>query len=188
MTDLGLIRQALLNLLNELVDGSAAEAAWALNPEDPGLLKSLDKLSAEEASAVPLGGGGSVAAHVDHLRYGLELLNRWSGGEEDPFADADYSASWQRITVSETEWAGRRDALRREVYAWREAIQRPRIRATATEGEPEGKRSDSDERGPERELSDVELTGIVASVTHLAYHLGAIRQIHRSTRGPTARD
>jgi hypothetical protein len=28
------------------------------------------------------------------------------------------------------------------------------------------------------------LDGVVASIAHLAYHLGAIRQIHTSTRGP----
>ena len=37
-----------------------------------------------------------------------------------------------------------------------------------------------------RELTDVELTGLVASVAHVAYHLGAIRQIDRATRGPAA--
>jgi hypothetical protein len=30
----------------------------------------------------------------------------------------------------------------------------------------------------------VELTGLLASVAHLAYHLGAIRQIDKATRGP----
>jgi hypothetical protein len=29
---------------------------------------------------------------------------------------------------------------------------------------------------------------IAAHVDHLAYHLGAIRQIDRATRGPTAQD
>jgi hypothetical protein len=150
------------SLLSELLDGSAPQAAWMLNPNDPGILKSLDKLSAEKASASPAG-GASIAAHVDHLRYGLGLLNRWSRGEE-PFKDADYSASWTRTTVSEEEWALRREALRNEAYAWRETLKRP------------------------RRLNDFELTGVVASVAHLAYHLGAIRQIDRSIRGPSARD
>ena len=154
---------ALVSILNELIDGSAPGAAWVLNPGDRGLLNSLENLSAKEASATSPGGGASIAAHVDHLRYGLELLNRWSRGEE-PFADADYSASWRRRTVSETDWAARREALRREAYAWREAIQRP------------------------RDLSTFDLTGMVASIAHLAYHVGAIRQIDRSTRGPSARD
>jgi hypothetical protein len=153
----------LVQLLNELLDGSVTGAAWMLNPEDPGLLRSLAKLSAAEASAIPSAGGASVAAHVDHLRYGLSLLNRWSQGEQ-PFADADYSASWRRTAVSEPEWESLREALRREATAWREALQRPRA------------------------LSQFELTGVVASVAHLAYHLGAIRQLNRATRGPAARD
>ena len=35
-----------------------------------------------------------------------------------------------------------------------------------------------------REVSEVELSGMVASLAHLAYHLGAIRQIDRQARGP----
>jgi hypothetical protein len=35
-----------------------------------------------------------------------------------------------------------------------------------------------------RELTDAELTGIVASVVHLAYHVGAMRQMDRSMQGP----
>jgi hypothetical protein len=157
------IRGAVSTLLRELLDGAGAEACWALNPKDPGLLRSLDKLSAAAASAVQPGGGASIASHVDHLRYGLGVMNRWSEGE-NPFADADYSASWRRPAVSEAEWAQLRDQLRTEAQRWLDAVRRP------------------------RDLSDVELTGVVASAVHLAYHVGAIRQIDRSTRGPAATD
>lgn len=155
--------RALLTILNELVDGSAEQAAWLLNPQDPGLLRSLDTLSAAQASAVPSSGGASIAAHVDHLRYGLELLNRWSRGEE-PFADADYSASWRRVSVTDAEWESRRQDLARETYAWQSALRQP------------------------RERDETALTGVIASIVHLGYHLGAIRQIDRSMRGPAARD
>ena len=100
------IVSALWAVLSELVDGAEADVAWVLNPGDPGLLKSLDNLSAEQASAITTG-GASIAAHVEHLRYGLELLNRWSRGGE-PFSDADYAASWRLTAVSETEWASKR--------------------------------------------------------------------------------
>lgn len=154
----------LQTLLNELIDGPAPEASWVLNPGDGGLLRSLDRLSAEQASRIAVGGGSSVAAHVDHLRYGLSLLNRWSKGDHSAFTDADYSASWRRTSVSEEEWAARREALRAELSTWREALARP------------------------RDLSSFERTGVLASVVHLAYHLGAIRQIDRSLRGPSAQD
>jgi hypothetical protein len=35
-------------------------------------------------------------------------------------------------------------------------------------------------------MSTLELNGVIASVAHLAYHLGAIRQIDRTIRGPEA--
>jgi hypothetical protein len=154
---------ALVTILNELIDGAAPNAGWLLNATDAGLLRSLDKLSAEQASAIPPNGGASIAAHVDHVRYGLQLLNRWSQGEE-PFTDADWALSWSRTTVSGEEWIARREALRREAYAWREALKRP------------------------RDMSDFELTGVFGSVAHLAYHLGAMRQISRSIRGPLERE
>jgi hypothetical protein len=163
VSELDVVCKAFSNVLDELIDGAAADAGWVLNPGDAGIFGSLEKLSAEHASAVPPGGGASVAAHVDHLRYGLHLLNRWSQGE-DPFKDADYSASWRRITVSKDEWTSRREQLRREAYAWRAALQHP------------------------PGATDIDLTIIVASIAHFAYHLGAIRQIDRSSRGPSARD
>jgi DinB superfamily len=157
------LRAALVTLLDELIDGAAKDTAWVLNPRDPGLLASLDGLSAAQASAAPAAGGASIAAHVDHLRYGFELLNRWHRGE-DPFADANHSASWSRGMVSEVEWTSRREALRQQASAWREAIHHL---------------DERDERDP---------TAVISSVVHLAYHFGAIRQIDRSTRGPSARD
>ncbi len=164
MSDSGsIVHRAISTLLSELIHGADRESAWVLNPEDPGLLRSLDKLSAEAASARAPNGGSSIAAHVDHLRYGLELLNRWSRGE-NPFADADYAASWRRVAVADEEWAELRGRLRSEADHWLEAARQP------------------------RDVSEFELTGVVASAAHLAYHLGAIRQVDRSTRGPEARD
>lgn len=157
------LRASLSTLWRELADGAGADAGWVLNSGDRGLLRSLENLSAKDASARPANGGASIAAHVDHLRYGLSLLNRWSRGD-DPFKDADYSASWQRSNVSDDEWSALRERLRAEVRSWDEALQRP------------------------GELSDDKLTGAIASIVHLAYHVGAIRQIDRAARGPSARD
>ena len=35
-----------------------------------------------------------------------------------------------------------------------------------------------------RDVDEIELNGLVGSIAHLAYHLGAIRQINQSARGP----
>ena len=59
----------------ELVNGAPKDGAYMLNGGDVGLLGSLDKLSAQAASALTPT-GSSIAAHVDHLRYGLSLMNR----------------------------------------------------------------------------------------------------------------
>ena len=38
--------------------------------------------------------------------------------------------------------------------------------------------------GTPRELNEADLTIAFAGVAHLAYHLGAIRQMNEQTRGP----
>jgi hypothetical protein len=154
------VHDALSTLLAELFDGAAEDSGWVLNPKDPGLLRSLARLSAEDASAIPAGGQSSIAAHVDHLRYGLSLLNRWNQGEENPFADANWSQSWKRVHVSEPQWSSLRADLQSEARRWQTAVAKP------------------------REFTDDELKGYLASAAHLAYHLGAIRQMNAAARGP----
>jgi hypothetical protein len=39
-----------------------------------------------------------------------------------------------------------------------------------------------------REVNAMELNGMVGSIAHLAYHLGAIRQINRAARGPAEQE
>jgi hypothetical protein len=152
---------SLETLFRELIDGPDATAAWMLNGEDVGLLRSLDKLTASAASAAPAG-GASIAAHVDHVRYGLSLMNRWSHGEPDPWSTADWTASWNRSVVNDEEWAALRQTLGAEARSWLDTLRAP------------------------RDYSEIELNGVIASVAHLAYHFGAIRQIDRSIRGPLA--
>jgi hypothetical protein len=149
-------------LFSELVEGTPKGASYMLNGGDPGLLRSLDRLSAEAASATTEG-GASIAANVEHVRYGLSLMNRWAAGE-NPFTDADWSAAWRTTTVSDAEWEQLRAGLRDQAHRWREALRTP------------------------RDVGKVELNGIIGSIAHLAYHLGAIRQIDRAARGPAAND
>jgi hypothetical protein len=145
-------------LLVELIDGPSKDGGYILNPGDPGLLRSLEKVSAADASArTPT--GSSIAAHVDHVRYGFSLMNRWAQGE-NPFGGADWNDSWRKTTVSDAEWRQRIADLRAEATRWLAVVREP------------------------REINEVELNGMIGSIAHLAYHLGAIRQINRSARGP----
>src|SRR5262245_3491065 len=155
----GEMANALAALFAELIDGTPASGGFMLNPGDQGLLRSLDKLSATDASA-PTPTGGSIAAHVDHLRYGFALMNRWSKGE-NPFKDADWGASWRKRAVSDAEWRQLRADLRAEASSWLHALRTP------------------------REVGDAEIKGVIGSIAHLAYHLGAIRQMNRAAHGPS---
>lgn len=155
----GTLVAPLTTLFSELVDGAPHGGAYVLNGGDPGLLGSLDRLSAKEASSAAHG-GATIAAHVDHVRYGISLMNRWSEGEPNPFADADWAAAWRRTTVTEAEWKSLRALLADEAHRWLAALRTP------------------------REVDDRELNGLLGSIAHLAYHLGAIRQIEARARGP----
>lgn len=152
--------RSLPSLFSELVFGSSNSSAFVLNQGDRGLLASIDGISADEASRVR-DGGGSAAAHVRHLTYGLSLLNRWTANE-NPFQDADWSAAWRQNVVTDAEWTALRSSLRHACEQWRETL-----------------RSD-------RRVSGPELDGVIASIVHLAYHFGAMRQIAPALRGPRA--
>jgi len=161
MTDTdALALRSLERLLSELLDGPPPEEAFVLNAGDRGLLASLDRLSSDAASAhAP--GRSSVAAHVDHLHYGFGLLNRWAQGE-DPWGDADWAASWQRQEVGAEQWRELRAAFAKEAKAWRGVLKTPRAWDAQA------------------------MTIALANTVHLAYHLGAIRQIDQGTAGPPA--
>jgi hypothetical protein len=62
--------------------------------------------------------------------------------------------------VDDGEWAGIRQGLRGEVERWLRALSSP------------------------RQVTPLELNGMAGSIAHLAYHLGAIRQIAAAARGP----
>jgi hypothetical protein len=155
------IRTALHALLGELLDGPPPGFGHFLNPGDEGLLRSLARLSAADASARP-GGRSSVAAHVHHLRYGLELLNREARG--DAIGETHYTASWTHQEVTDAEWRDLRETLGRQARDWMSAI---------------GERDDWDAAS---------LHNVAGSLAHLAYHLGAIRQLTQAAAGPKAAD
>src|SRR5947208_8530015 len=97
-------QRALSNMLTEIFAGPPGEEAYVLNPGDPGLLRQLDSIDATAASSQQIIGTTTIASHVDHLHYGLDMLNRWVSGDENPWAGTDPNASWQRTNVTEERW------------------------------------------------------------------------------------
>ena len=90
----------------------------------------------------------------------LSLMNRWARDGGNPFADAKWDEAWQTSGVDTAQWEEIRTGLRDEAHRWLAAL------------------------GSPRDVTVPELSGVIGSIAHLAYHLGAIRQIDKSARGP----
>lgn len=105
------LQRSLPALFDELVHGAAGHGGVMLNGGDRGLLASLDRLTAEQASTVS--GASSIAANCE---------------------------TWLARLTSD------------------------------------------------RPVEGIELNGVIGSIAHLAYHLGAIRQMHPLAKGPSAND
>ena len=154
------LNPVLTRLFSELVSGPDKQTGgFVLNTGDAGLMRSLDKLSAADASR-SVNDGATIAAHGQHLRYGLSLMNRWAAEGGNPFADAKWDEAWKVSGVDAAAWQEIRGGLADEARRWTQALSSP------------------------REVTDIELSGIIGSIAHLAYHLGAIRQIDKQARGP----
>ena len=152
--------RTLSHLFSELVDGvTSSRGGFMLNTGDAGMLASLDKLSADDASR-SANGGATIAAHAQHVRYGLSLMNQWAADGGNPFANAKWDEAWKIARVDASQWDEIRQGLRAETERWLTVLKTP------------------------REVAGIEFTGLVSSIAHLAYHLGAIRQIDKSARGP----
>lgn len=145
-------------LLDETFAGPPGRSSWYTESHPgAGLFGTLDAVPAGVASTPPGPGRATIAAHVEHLRFSLDLANRALRGE-DPYPTADWKASWAVQQVDDAAWQRLRASLRDEYLALREALQSP------------GAWAEDDEA----------LTGVLAAICHGAYHLGAIRQMIRS--------
>lgn len=153
-----IFQRAVSKLLVEVFNGPPGDEAYILNPGDPGLHRQLETISAATASEQPIPGKPSIASHVDHVHYGLSLLTRWLAGEENPWADADWNASWRRNVVTDDQWGILRQNLREKADTWQNAVSR------------------------RTEWDDLNAAGALSTIAHTAYHLGSIRQILAAAR------
>ncbi len=145
------VLRAVMPILAEAYAGPADPRStnFLNNEPDCGVFGTLDRLSAAEASMPPAPGRPTVAAHAEHLRFSLDVSNRWLRGDH---TKADWSASWGVHAVDEAEWLRLRELLRDEYAQFLELI---------------------DDRP---EIDEELLAGMVGTVAHAAYHLGALRQ------------
>jgi hypothetical protein len=148
-----IFQRALSKMLTEIFDGPPGQEAFVLNPGDPGLLRQLDAIDATAASKRPMPGKTTIAAHADHVLFGLAILNRWMAGEANPWDGADWNGSWQRTTVTDDQWRTLRDGLRREAEKWQKVV------------------------AGRTNWDDMAASAALSTAAHTAYHFGAIRQI-----------
>lgn len=160
MTDARELASIFESLWVELIDGPSDPAGpFMLNSGDIGLLRSLDAVSADHASRTS-NEGATIAAHAQHVRLGLSLMNRWASEGLNPFADPTWDDAWKIGAVDSAEWEEIKTGLNEQANRWLGVLKSP------------------------GDVATVELTGMIASSAHVACHLGAIRQIAKETRGP----
>jgi hypothetical protein len=145
--------RALTTLLRETLLRADQKYAYLLNSGDPGMVETLRPLSAETASKQPGPGRKTIAAHANHVLYGIELANRALAGEQGVYEKADWNPAWQLETVSEEQW----QCLIERVDQQSDLL--------------------ISQCNHNRDWDEVMLTGAFSIAAHAAYHLGAIRQM-----------
>lgn len=117
------------------------------------LLETIENVSAEEASRRLADGRATIAAHVEHIRLYLDVLDAVM--RTQTLTKVDWREIWQSVSVVTPEqWAEQKLRLR-ESYQ--------RAVSTITSYDPL--------------QGEFGLSSALAIIAHSAYHLGALRQI-----------
>jgi len=82
-------QRALSNMLTEIFDGPPGKEAFVLNTGDPGLFRQLDTIDSSAASKRPMSGKSTIAAHTDHLHFGLSLRPGSTPGGSERYVDPE---------------------------------------------------------------------------------------------------
>ncbi len=137
-------------ILRETYYGSRPGEGTQYLDHDSGIINTLRRLTAQQASQ-RYQGHPSIAAHVRHMNFHLKTACQWIAGDR---GRRDWKASFEPQEVTAQGWV----ELLKEIEDTREEYLR------VVRNLPEGRR-----------ISESGSLGVVA---HLAYHLGAIRQLH----------
>lgn len=120
-----------------------------------GLLRHVQRVSAERASRVIPGGDCSAAGQVGHALYWLQIGRSWLAGED---VEGDQDVSFRYMTVNTEEWKALRAQFENELTLFQQDIARV-------------------------EDWDAKKLGIVLNqLSHIAYHAGSVAQILKATK------
>ena len=145
------IRERFTETLFDLLKETFEQVQGIYLDRGTSLFETLATLSAEEASRPISARCSSMAAQVNHVRFYLDVLEKYILNEE--VGKVDWQASWQPQSVTAEEWEGLKAQLRASYE-----------RVTSTL------------KAIERWEGEDEIGGALAIVVHTAHHLGEIRQ------------
>lgn len=123
-----------------------------------GLFDAFRTVDAERASRKLAPSSPSIAAHAYHILFTLRNANSYQGRPEP---EGTWESSWEKQIATEAEWA--------------ELVQRIRDEYTLFLGWLESQTGWRDQ---------TTVIGVLAQLPHMAYHLGAIRQLIGLTAAP----
>lgn len=113
----------------------------------------LEGVSAEDASRAIIENGATIAAHIEHTRFYLDVLDEMMRKQEVP--PADWQEIWKNVRrVSPAEWEKQKRRLKESYQKVSETI-----------------------RNYEHWENGYGIEGSLSVLVHSAYHLGAIRQM-----------
>jgi hypothetical protein len=139
----------LLALFKETFEGSSPQVSAYLD-RGVGVLNTIEKLSAHNASRSIEENGATIAAHTEHARFYLVALLEFMNGRTEK---VNWDESWLVKIVDETEWKLLKENVRRDYEIVVETFQKV------------------------EDWDDEKVGDAITIVVHTAYHLGAIRQI-----------
>jgi hypothetical protein len=141
-----------VDLLRETFEGGLPGQGTQYLDHSSGIRSTLAQVNAEQASRRP-DGHPSIAAHARHMNFHMRVTSEWIEGDH---SKRDWPASFEPQTVTEAEWK----QLKQDLEASRGELVRVLQSLTPERFDEEG--------------------AAMGAIAHLAYHLGAIRQLlHR---------
>lgn len=143
--------KALSILFRETFEGMPLLEEQVYLDKDAGIFATLGALDAARASREI--NGATIAAHSEHARFYIELLDRYLSGD---MRLVDFKESWRVKTVSEDEWDDLRANLSKTY------------------------RNTAETFGKNTVWGLDAITVAMGIVAHTAYHLGAIRQMAKN--------
>ncbi|WP_051314609.1 hypothetical protein [Alteribacter aurantiacus] len=144
------VRDSFLSLLKETFEGPSGTSSFYTNPKpDSGLLGTIERINAREASMILPSSEASIAAHVHHTLYYLQV----SGARLlDEKRRVDWDLSWRIHEVDEGTWQAFKSQLREEYENYMSRLR-------------------------DISFTSEQTATVSAALAHSAYHLGALKQL-----------